>query len=81
MRVSKNKSTKFGDIKPGTPFYLCNVDCGDNILFMKTGVFWSSTDAYMVQKRCNAVNIENGNIETFGDEVSIVVANAHVEDD
>ena len=81
MRVVKNKLDKFGDINPGAPFYLYNADSGSDVLFMKTGVFWSSTDAYMVQKKCNAVNIENGNIETFGDEVLITVASVHVEDD
>lgn len=83
MRVIMNKlqTERFENIKIGTPFYRYNRDCGHNILYMKTTESFSSSEEYLVQKRYNIVNIENGELDSISNDALVIIANVHVECD
>lgn len=83
MRVIMNKlqAERFGNIKIGTPFYRYNSDYGHNVLYMKTTESFSSSKEYLVQKRYNIVNIENGELDIISNDTLVIVADVHVECD
>lgn len=83
MRVIMNKlqTEKFENIKVGTPFYRYDREYGHNVLYMKTTESFSSSEEYLVQKRYNIVNIENGELGFINNEAFVIIANVHVECD
>lgn len=83
MRVIMNKlqTEKFENIKIGTPFYRYDRDCGHNVLYMKIAESFSSSEEYLVQKRYNIVNIENGELDSISNGAFVIIANVHVECD
>lgn len=83
MRVIMNKlqTERFENIKIGTPFYRYNRDYGHNVLYMKTTESFSSSEEYLVQKRYNIVNVENGELDSISNDALVVIANVHVECD
>lgn len=83
MRVIMNKlqTERFENIKIGTPFYRYNGGCGHNVLYMKTTESFSSSEEYLIQKRYNIVNIENGELDLISNEAFVIIANVHVECD
>ena len=83
MRVIMNElqTERFENIKIGTPFYLYNRDYGNNVLYMKTTESFSSSKEYIVKKRYNIVNIENGELDSISNDDLVIIANVHVECD
>lgn len=83
MRVIMNKlqTERFENIKIGTPFYRYSTDYGHNVLYMKTTESFSSNEDYLIQKRYNIVNIENGELDLIGNDALVIIANVHVECD
>ena len=83
MRVIMNElqTERLENIKIGTPFYRYNRDCDNNVLYMKTTESFSSSKEYLVQKRYNIVNIENGELDSISNDDLVIIANVHVECD